>query len=148
MLHKRCPSRAVAKRMEQLKKPLPTRHNQRNHKRLAMDQTHKQSHRHSYNTTVTRLRKPKKKSIYNEKSRHTDVHEMHERQRRKCKTLPTGMHGIYQPKEDTQGSPEENRHQQPMENLLGGAEENEHKKKEITRLVGIYLKGTDRLGEL
>ena len=29
-----------------------------------------------------------------------------------------------------------------------GAEENEHKKKEITRLVGIYIKGTNRLGEL
>ena len=35
-----------------------------------------------------------------------------------------------------------------MKNLLGGAEENEHKKKEITRLVGIYIKGTNRLGEL
>ena len=35
-----------------------------------------------------------------------------------------------------------------MKNLLGGAEANEHKKKEITRLVGIYIKGTDRLGEL
>ena len=37
---------------------------------------------------------------------------------------------------------------QHLYNRYRRAEENEHKKKEITRLVGIYIKGTDRLGEL
>ena len=41
-----------------------------------------------------------------------------------------------------------NKNNLSMKILLGEAEENEHKKKEITRLVGIYIKGTNRLGEL